>query len=457
MMPEAYQLLHDGAKVLSQIEANGIRVDTKYLTGRRRQLDQQIKELSDGLQQDPLYKIWRREFGASTKLGNRTQLGHVLFTILKFPCTQYTKTGRPATDEAAFDNVDHPFVKQYTRLQKLLKAKATYLDGIAREVVDGYLHTFFNLHTVQTYRGSSDHPNFQNFPIRNPEIGEMIRRSFIARPGHVLVEVDFSGIEVRVAACYNRDPNLIRYIKDPSKDMHRDMAAQCYKLKTDQVTKKARYCGKNMFVFPQFYGDYYVNCARSLWEAMERMDLTREDGVSLKKHLAEQGITQMGLCDPKSKDKPRPGTFEKHIQQVQDHFWGERFKVYADWKEEWYRQYRKTGEIQMLTGFRIEGLYRKNEIINSPIQGAAFHCLLWSLIQLQKELKGRRSVLVGQIHDSIVADVHVSELDWFLKTAKVVMTERLLDHWDWIIVPMEVEAEVCPEGGSWHDKKGVNL
>src|SRR5690606_20675796 len=101
---------------------------------------------------------------------------------------------------------------------------------------------------------SSDSPNFQNLPIRNPKMAKIIRSAFIPRSDrHVLVEIDYSGIEVRVAACYHKDPVMIEYINDPTKDMHRDMAAQCYLAPPEQVSKQMRYCGKNMYVFPQFY------------------------------------------------------------------------------------------------------------------------------------------------------------------------------------------------------------
>lgn len=451
--PEAYKLLHDGCIALSQIESNGIRVDTDYLKRQTKEISQKIEDMTRELKEYKEYKQWKRALGDKMVLGSREQLAHLVFTVLDYPCAERTKTGRPKADEAAFEKVNLPFVKDYLRIEKLKKAKGTYLQGIRREVVNGFLHPSFNLHTVQTFRSSSSDPNFQNVPIRNPEIGPMIRRAFVARTGRQLVEIDYKAIEVAIAACYHKDPTMIAYIKDPTKDMHRDMAAECYKLKTKEVSKEARFYAKNMFVFPQFYGDYYVHCARSLWESAQKADIRVEgSGEAILAHLKAKGITELGLCDPER--RPRPGTFEHHIKKVEENFWGKRFPVYAQWKDDWYKKYRREGGFDLLTGFRVNGIFRKNEVINYPVQGAAFHCLLWSLIRLQKWLNKNKmkTLLIGQIHDSMVADAHPRELDDFIKAARRIMTQEIVKAWKWIIVPLSIEVEVAPVGGSWADK-----
>ena len=239
-------------------------------------------------------------------MGSREQLGKVLFSIMKIPCpAPPTSTGRYKTDEAVLEAVDLPFVRRFIKIEKLKKAKSTYLEGILRETVDGLIHPFFNLHLVLSYRGSSDHPNFQNIPVRNPKIAILVRRAFIARPNHRIVEVDYSGAEICNAACYHKDPRMITYIKDDTKDLHRDMAAQCYKLKKKEVSKNTRYCGKNMFVFPQFYGDYYLHCAKNMWEAIGQMNLEVKggSGYDLYSHLETMEIYELGDCDPE--EEPR--------------------------------------------------------------------------------------------------------------------------------------------------------
>src|SRR5690606_34276136 len=141
------------------------------------------------------------------------------------------------------------------------------------------------------------------------------------------------------------------------------------------------------------------------------------------------------------------------------HFWDERFPVYRDWKKSWYREYIRRGGFFTKTGFWIQGAYRRNQVINSPVQAAAFHCLLWSLIKLQKRMKKKkmRSKIVGQIHDSIVGDIHKNEVEDYLKMAKQTMTVDLPKAWKWIKIPLEIEAEVAPIDGSWYDKKEVKI
>jgi DNA polymerase-1 len=461
---EAYQLLHDGTLALSCVEENGIRIDLDYLKTARKKAARKIEKLEAELQQNEVWKIWKRQYGPKAKLGSRDQLSHILFRVMKFPVTQVTgggdgKAARASTRRGALEAVDHPFVSTYLRMESIKKADRTFLAGISSEVVEGYLHPMFSLNTVRTYRSSSEKPNFQNFPIRDEEQAKLIRPCFIARPECQLVENDFGGVEVRVAVCYHKDPRMLSYIRDPRTDMHRDMAAQIFMLPVEQVSSKSRYSAKNKFVFPEFYGSYWGQCASDLWNDIHRLKLTTgpPDEKSIYKHLKDKGVKELGVM-PES-GKPRRGTFLHHLMEVEEDFWGNRFAVYADWKRSWYKKYQQTGGFRTLTGFVIEEVLGRNDVINYPIQGSAFHCLLWSLIELQKELKRRKmkSRIVGQIHDSIIGDVHRRELDDYLQLVKEITTVRLLKHWKWIIVPLEIEAEVCPPGGNWHQKEKVAI
>ena len=268
------------------------------------------------------------------------------------------------------------------------------------------------------------------------------------------MEVDYGALEVRIAACYHKDPTMMDYIRT-GHDLHEDMAVECFLLPQDQVTKETRFQAKSSFVFAEFYGDYYISVAQALWEAFDRHKLTTSDGVTLKKHLRQHGIHELGDCNPDN--APRPNTFEQHIKDVEDRFWGDRFSIYAGWKRAWWDAYNDAGGFDMLTGFHVEGVYRRNQVINYPVQGAAFHCLLWSLIQLQRKLRRHRmrSVIIGQIHDSIVLDVHCDEFDDVIGWAKMITVDRLRKAWPWIIVPLEVDFEAAPPGGSWYDKKEI--
>jgi hypothetical protein len=459
------------------MESNGIRIDVPYLKRAIKETGREIQELETGFTQNEVYKHWVKMYGDRTKLNAREQLVYTLFDMgiyapgygvdedgkKVFRSEYTTASGRLKADESVLSKVKHPFVKTYLHSQKLRKLRKTYLKGVLNEVVGEFLHPVFNLHTVATFRSSSSQPNFQNFPIRNKVLGRWIRQAFIARPGHRLVEVDFSGIEVRVSACVHRDPNLINYINDPSTDMHRDTAADLFMLSVDYLKKNKDWAkkgprdwAKNRFVFPQFYGSVYFQCAPHIWEAVEEGECLMPDtGLPIEDYLASRGIMSLGNCDPRG--VALPGTFAFHVRKVEQSFWEERFCVYSEWKERFWRRYQERGCFDLVTGFRVGGPMKRNEVLNYPIQGPAFHCLLWSIIQIHKELnrRGMRTKLVGQIHDSLLADVPEDELQDFLDLAHEVMTVRLVKHWDWFAVPMETESEVTPVGGegSWCDKK----
>lgn len=457
---QAYNLIHKGAQALSIVEGNGIRVDTEYLTNTIKEINKKISRIESGLKKSRIWTAWKQRFGKDASLGSGEQLAYLLVSDFgkTLPETEKStpKKIRYASSGSALLSTGLKFCTKYVELEKLKQTVNTFLSGIQREVdPNGFLHPFFNLHTAKTFRSSSDNPNFQNLPIRDPVQGALVRKCFIPRPGRVLVEIDYGGIEVCIAACYHKDPVMLEYIKNPEKDMHRDMAAQSFLCDTAQVSKMMRYAGKNMFVFPQFYGDYYGNNASAMWEYIQSYDLKLEGcSTSVLSHLAKQGIDRLG-----STNDTATGSFMGHMQSVEKDFWERRFPVYNNWKKSWWDSYKRNGSFRTLTGFYLDGLMGKNDAINYPVQGSAFHCLLWSLIRIQAILSKRKmkTLIVGQIHDSIVADVPATELYSYLKLAKHVMTVQLLKKWPWIIVPLTIEAEVTPKNGSWNEKKEVKI
>jgi DNA polymerase I-like protein with 3'-5' exonuclease and polymerase domains len=109
----------------------------------------------------------------------------------------------------------------------------------------------------------------------------------------------------------------------------------------------------------------------------------------------------------------------------------------------------------MLSGFRVSGYLNRKKVINYPVQGTAFHALLWCLIRISYLLKKykMKTKLIGQIHDDAVSDVPEKELSNYIEIALDVITVQLKKHWPWIITPMQVEIETTPIDGSWYEKK----
>ena len=461
---DAFKLLMEGSRVLTRMEHHGIAIDEKYLAETSAKVSRRIKKLTEKLKRDEIWFAWRKRYADKALLTSDAQLTEILFTVLKHPYPKgdewRTATGRYRADEEMIGRINLPFTKSWKKLKKLNRLQGTYLSGIKREVVNGRVHPGFNLHTVETYRSSASDPNIQNQYNRDPEMKDLLRRCFVSSPGCCLVEVDFSTIEVRVSCALHKDPTLVKYMKDPTTDMHRDTAAELYMLPVDYLIehrdwakKNVRDWAKNRFVFPQFYGSVFFQCAPNLWKPVA--DSTLPDGTSLLEHLKSKGIRKLGKKDSNwnsGRIVTPSNTFMEHVRNVERSFWEERFPVYTAWKRKTYDAYLERGYVDTLTGFRLSGLYRRNEILNGDIQGSSFHCLLWSLIQIQKELTRRKlkAELVAEVHDSLLADVPVGEVDEFLDLCHEVMTERLPRTWKWLNVPMETESEVCVK--NWAEK-----
>jgi DNA polymerase I-like protein with 3'-5' exonuclease and polymerase domains len=285
---------------------------------------------------------------------------------------------------------------------------------------------------------------------------KLCRGAVFPRIGHQFLRGDFGGIEVKMACCYVQDPRLIKDVN--AGDMHKDMAVELFKLdgldKEHKGESRLRQGAKNGFVFPEFYGDYWGNCVPSLLEWAK--ESTLKNGKTAWEHLQDKKLI---ILNKKGEIKNK-SAFEKHVQQVEDDFWNVRYKVYSRWKKKWWAQYQKRGYIEMFTGFRCGGsVMRQNECINAPFQGSAFHCLLWSIIQLDKIQQERdwNSRIVNQIYDEVMWDAHPDELKKVARQTKQTATKDLPEHWPWIIVPLEIDIEAGGVDEAWNAKNENEL
>ncbi len=455
--PAAYEPMHRGVLALARVEQAGMKIDEAYLDTAIAETTNRINQLEEEMRQDEVWTAWQKAYknGRSRpNMGSREQLGKVLFDVLGHEYKgEATATGRYGTGKDRLADIDSPFVKNFIELEELKKLRSTHLYGIKRELVNGFVHPMQHLDSVRTQRSSQSLPNMQNVNARNPKLAEIVRKTVVSRFGSKgrVVDIDFKAIEVMVGYCYHLDPVMYTYLTGGG-DMHLDYAALCYKLNPAEVDKMTRYCAKNMMVFPQFYGSVWFQCAPNLWEAIRKLKLKTKDGMPLSKHLRLRAIRELGPCG--AKVDPIPSTFAHHIKEVEKEMW-ERFQVYASWKKKWVEQYRNRGWFHTKTGFTISGVYGRNDVVNYPIQGSAFHCLLWSLITMVDWLRKNkmRSKVIGQIHDSMIIDLHKDEEQDVLTKAWQVTTKELPKHWKWIVVPLSVEVEASPLGGNWWDKK----
>lgn len=453
MKSKAYKLFHKGTLALSRAEQQGMRIDVTYCKRKKKSLTRKIERLQNKFLKTKLAKDWQQQFKDKTNIYSPLQLSKMLYEVKKLTPVKLTAKEKGSTDDEALKALNLPEINILLEIRKLKKLRDTYLDAFSKEQVDGIIHPSFNLHTVTTFRSSSQNPNFQNIPRRDIEAMNTCRKAILPRPGHQLVEIDYEGIEVKVSCCYHKDPTMLKYINDPKSDMHLDMAKQIFML--DFMDKKIpehkviRNATKNGFVFPQFYGDYYANCAKNIacgWCNLSQGKWKKGQGITMPEGNISDHLISVGI---KSFQQ-----FTDHIKKIEDSFWNERFPVYKKWKEKLWRDYQRKGYVDMLTGFRCKGVMTKNEVLNRPIQGSAFHCLLWSFIELDKIMRKENweSRLIGQIHDAIVFDIYPNELEHVIETTKYIACEKIRKAWDWIIVPLNVDVEICSVDRPWNEK-----
>jgi DNA polymerase I len=476
---EAYELMHNGILAFANAEMQGIHIDVDYIEKKKVALARKITRIEAQFKETSFYREWEKSQATKVNIYSDKQLGDFLYSVKKLKPSIMTSGGKKgenkkgSTSAEALKKLNLPeldFYEEYNKVKKSLDV----LEGFEREQVDGYMHPFFNLHLARTYRSSSSNVNFQNIPVKDKEMMSICRSAIIPRPGHQLLECDYGQLEVRISATYCKDKKLIHDILHG--DMHSDMAKELFKM--NSIDKKIegqatlRQAAKNGFIFPEFYGDYYKTCAENIAEWVKLPQgrwkygqgvIIDQIGASFKphyisNHLIEKGIKEFGTITKENGRTVITG-FLKHVQKIEDSFWNERYSVYKQWKDSHYEAYIRNGYIDLKTGFRCSGVMSYNEVSNYPIQGAAFHCLLWSFIQMDKFIRENDldSKIIGQIHDSILIDTHPDEVEVVAKYLIEITTIELLEKWKWIILPLEIDLAICGVDESWLKKEKYTL
>jgi DNA polymerase I-like protein with 3'-5' exonuclease and polymerase domains len=448
---EAYKLLHRGVLALSRAEQQGIRIDVEYCNQAKAELTERISQLEKNLYDTNFYRHWSHSIGnKKPNIYSNSQLSNYLYKTKKIEPVFTTKSGQGSTDEEALTQLNIPELNDMLIIRKLKKIRDTYLEAFTREQVNGVIHPNFNLHLVQTFRSSSDSPNFQNISKRDKEAMKIIRSAIRPRPGHQLAEIDYSGVEFRIAGCYYQDPTMLKYIQNNS-DIHEDIAAKVMQIdnfnKRDPIHAFFRSAAKNGFVFPQLYGSWYKRCAVNIaceWGGLlEKKNWKANQGTKLADGYFSDYLLEKGINNIEK--------FQKHVQSVEDYYWNDIFTTGKKYQKKIWSSYQKKGYIDSFTGFRYSGLMTLNQILNYPIQGSAFHCLLWSFIELDRQIIERQwdSRLNGQIHDALNCDLLPEETKKFTALARRITCIELPKAFTWINVPLDVEIDIGKVDASW--------
>ncbi|MFA7273718.1 MAG: DNA polymerase I [Crocinitomicaceae bacterium] len=344
------------------------------------------------------------------------QLGEVLFDHLKISSkAKKTKTGQYATSEDILvkHEKDHEIIPLILDYRQLRKLKSTYVDPLPTlcDAVDGRIHTSYMQTVTATGRLSSNSPNLQNIPIRS-ERGKEIRKMFIPRsPEFKLLAADYSQIELRIIAALSEDKNMIEAFQK-GHDIHAATAAKVFHVALEEVTRDQRSSAKAVN-FGIIYGQGAFGLAQNL-------------GISRTE--------AKGIID---------GYFEEYgsIKTYMD-------KAVNDARENGYvetimKRRRYLPDISSANAV-VRGFAERNAI-NAPIQGSAADIIKLAMVAVHNAMKDKnlQSRMILQVHDELVFDVHIDEMETIKTLVKTAM-----EHAIKITVPMEVEMEI---GDNWLD------
>jgi DNA polymerase-1 len=411
------ETLYPGTLAFTEIELYGAMIDVPYLQAKKRDytklLDDQLKELQA--------LAWP-EFNPSSPV----QVQKLFFDIWKLDSSRGKSTEREALDSLIkrTRSAEHVAgIRKVIEYRLRSKVLATYIDGMLRRVdADGRLRTDIRIAGTSTGRLSSSDPNLQNIPTL---MGPEIRNAFIATEGHTFVEVDYSQLELRVAAFYSRDKGMLQTFKD-GKDIHVAVAATMFRKPEDKVTEYERYLAKYVD-----FGVIYGRGARSLVEGWE-MDYLEEKlgGVRWTLPEAEKFLAEFLAGFPQltkwMRRQEQIGLTEKFVSSPLGR--RRRFPFVTD-------------ALRSHIG---------RQAVNTPIQGFASDICLTSLIKLHAELPEGAHVLFP-VHDAIYFEVETAILDDVLPQIRRTMETNLPAGID-KIVPVPVKVKI---GQRWGEVKEI--
>jgi len=428
-LKKAYQFFHKGLLAFSDAQGLGISIDKEYYLGEEKELSRKIKALEYKILNGKEARLFERKFKRKLKLAKEVStkdLRDLFFGVMEMKSIKKTTKGFESVDVEVLSQMDNMFAKRIIKRRKIFKI-LSYINQYKKEEVDAKIHPFFDLHVARSYRSNSSNPNFHNIPVRDKQAKAAIRRGIIPSKGRKIGSADYSGMEICGAACYSKDPALVKEI-EAGVDMHYNLSKKIFLLNDKQTTKDLRFYTKNQFVFPEFYGSYYKNCAYNLQDNC--YELETKEGVEVRDHLRNKGIKTLE-------------DFVEHVRKIEKKFWE-------------ILEYQRKGYVDTFFGHRRGGFLSNNQLLNTPIQGTSFHWLLWSYIELNAFAKmWWNTNLIAQIHDELIYDLDPDEEEEVWKETKYIMTEKIREEHEWIIVPLKIDIEVTPVDGSWYEKEKI--
>lgn len=407
---EQTKLLHEIeiplAEVLSNMECVGFEVDADGIHDFGEMLENRINDLTAQIY---------REVGYEFNLNSPKQLGKALFEDLEIPPKKKTKSGY-STNAEVLESLaeEYPVVSMVLEYRTLAKLKSTYCDGLLKVISsDGRIHSTLNQTETRTGRISSTEPNLQNIPVRS-ELGREMRKFFRAKDGCVLVDADYSQIELRVLADIAKDEAMINAFNNDD-DIHAITASQVFNMPLEMVTPLMRNRAKAVN-FGIVYGIGAFSLAKDI-------KVTRKEA-------------------------------DQYIKDYLAHYSGVR-----NYMEHVVEKAKEDGYVSTLFGRRryLPELSSSNGMMrsfgervarNAPIQGTAADIIKIAMIHVFERLRNENltSRLILQIHDELIIEAPEDEAE---KALKIVQEE--MENACKMSVKLRADA-LC--GKTWYDAKG---
>lgn len=393
------------SKVLADMEIAGFVTDIKVLENLKSEID----EVLEGLTRE-IYELAGSEFN----INSTKQLGEVLFKDLDLPVIKKTKTGF-STDASVLEKLrdEHQIIPKIEQYREMYKLRSTYIEGLESAIdEDGRIRSTFRQSIASTGRLSSTEPNLQNLPIRTEE-GRKIRKAFKAGPGKILIDADYSQIELRILASLSEDENMIDAFIN-GVDIHTKTASEVFDRPLEEVTKVERYNAKAVN-FGIIYG------------------------------ISDYGLSQnLNIPRPLAKDYIE-GFFEGYpnVKKYMDNIIK---KAREDgFTETLFNRRRYIPEITS-KNFNVRS-FGERVALNTPIQGTAADIIKIAMIKTDENLKkaGLDAQIILQIHDEIILESSIED-----KEKAIEILRQSMESAASLKVPLLVEIDT---GESMYESK----
>lgn len=393
------------AKVLYDMEKTGFYVDSNVLRQLGSELDKKISNLTKDI-----YFLAGKEFNINSPV----QLSGVLFEDLGLPAQKKTKRGF-STDNDVLESLEHPIIQPIIEYRQNQKLKSTYVDGMFSLVSpkDNRIHSTFKQALTATGRISSTEPNLQNIPVRTEE-GRQIRRAFLAKDeDHVLVNADYSQIELRILAHLSEDETLINSFIN-NEDIHARTAAEVFGVDISSVTSAQRSQAKAVN-FGIVYGISDFGLAKNIGTTK------KEAGIFMEKYFSRYPKVEEYL--KQSVENAKKHGYAKTIM-------GRR---------------REIPELKA-ANYNVRS-FGERVAMNAPIQGSAADIIKLSMLQVSKMLNEKKYLgkLILQVHDELIIETPIEHQEECKKLLKEVMENVYT-----LKVPLKADTNV---GRTWFSLK----